>query len=177
MDAGKSNSDNNSGSTDNAPAGAGAAAAAPVRHIHTQNRIEPTLHKVVAFLTRRGISLAGSRVLYVRGRKSGELRSTPVNPLPLDGERFLVAPRGTTQWVRNMRVAGGGQLRVGRRTETFTAVEVADADKPAILRAYLAKWKWEVGMFFDGVDHTATDAELARIAPGYPIFRITPTTT
>ena len=165
----------NAKSTDTTTNATDADATPPVRHIHTQNRIEPTLHKVIAFLTRQGISIAGSRVLYVRGRKSGELRSTPVNPLSLDGERFLVAPRGTTQWVRNMRVASGGQLRVGRRTETFAAVEVADADKPAILRAYLAKWKWEVGMFFEGVDHTATDAELARIAPGYPIFRITPT--
>lgn len=148
--------------------------ATPVRHIRTQNRIEPMMHKTIAFLARHGISLAGSRVLSVRGRTSGEMRSNPVNPLPLDGERYLVAPRGNTQWVRNMRVAGGGELRLGRRSETFTAVEIADADKPVILRAYLAKWKWEVGMFFDGVDHTATDAELARIAPGYPIFRITP---
>ncbi|WP_406290845.1 nitroreductase family deazaflavin-dependent oxidoreductase [Embleya sp. NBC_00896] len=138
--------------------------------------MELAMNRAIAFLARHGISVWGSRVLYVRGRKSGELRSTPVNPLPLNGERFLVAPRGTTQWVRNMRAAGGGELRIGRRRETFTAAEVPDEARPEILRAYLAKWKFEVGMFFEGVDHKASDAELARIAPGYPVFRVIPTT-
>ena len=129
-------------------------------------------NRVVAGLTKMGISVLGSRVLSVRGRKSGELRSTPVNLLTVDGIQYLVAPRGHTQWVRNLRVAGTGELRVGRRVETFTPTELADADKPAILRAYLKRWKFEVGMFFDGVDHTASDEELLRIAPGYPVFRI-----
>ena len=129
-------------------------------------------NRVVAGLTKMGISILGSRVLSVRGRKSGELRSTPVNLLTVDGIQYLVAPRGHTQWVRNLRVAGNGELRVGRRVETFTPTELADEDKPAILRAYLKRWKFEVGMFFHGVDHTATDEELLRIAPGYPVFRI-----
>src|SRR6202142_878855 len=100
----------------------------------------------VARLTRMGISVYGSRVLYVRGRSSGEWRTTPVNPLTLDGARYLVAPRGNTQWVRNMRGAGGGELHVGRKVEPFTVTEVSDDDKPAILRAYLKKWKFEVGV-------------------------------
>lgn len=129
-------------------------------------------NRVVAGMTKMGISVLGSRVLSVRGRKTGELRSTPVNLLTIDGIQYLVAPRGHTQWVRNLRVAGTGELRVGRRVETFTPTELADADKPAILRAYLKRWKFEVGMFFDGVDHTASDEELLRIAPGYPVFRI-----
>jgi hypothetical protein len=87
-------------------------------------------NSAVARLTKLGISVWGSRVLYVRGRSSGEWRTTPVNPLPYAGSRYLVAPRGHTQWVKNMRVAGGGELHVGRRVETFTAVELADADKP-----------------------------------------------
>ncbi|MGC0417410.1 nitroreductase/quinone reductase family protein [Embleya sp. AB8] len=148
----------------------------PTRYIAPKARIDRAMNRAVAFLARHGVSVWGSRILYVRGRKSGELRSTPVNPLPLNGERFLVAPRGTTQWVRNMRVAGGGELRIGRRREEFTVVEVPDAEKPEILRAYLAKWKFEVGVFFDGVDHRAPDAELARIAPGYPVFRVIPRT-
>ena len=129
-------------------------------------------NRVVAGMTKLGISVLGSRVLSVRGRKSGELRSTPVNLLTIDGTKYLVAPRGHTQWVRNLRVAGTGELRVGRRVEVFTPTELADADKPAILRAYLKRWKFEVGMFFDGVDHNASDEELLRIAPGYPVFRI-----
>ena len=62
-------------------------------------------------------------MLEVKGRKSGEWRKTPVNPLDFDGERYLVAPRGHTQWVRNMRASGGGRL-VGRGIEEFTATEV-----------------------------------------------------
>jgi deazaflavin-dependent oxidoreductase (nitroreductase family) len=127
----------------------------------------------VALLTRAGVSVWGSRVLRVRGRKSGEWRSTPVNLLTLDGERYLVAPRGQTQWVRNLRVAGDGELRVGRRVEAFTAAEVADADKVQILRAYLKRWKAEVGVFFSGVSATSPEEDVMRIAPDHPVFRIT----
>src|SRR5258708_479806 len=102
---------------------------------------------MVAGLTRLGISVWGSRVLAVRGRTSGEWRTTPVNLLSIDGTRYLVAPRGHTQWVRNLRDAGGGELRIGRRVEPFTAVELDDDAKPPILRAYLRRWKMEVGVF------------------------------
>jgi deazaflavin-dependent oxidoreductase (nitroreductase family) len=126
----------------------------------------------VAWLTRRGVSVWGSRVLSVKGRTSGQWRSNPVNVLSLEGSRYLVAPRGHTQWVRNLRAAGGGELRVGRRAETFTATELDDAQKPAILRAYLRRWKFEVGVFFDGVGSDASDEKLLAIAPGYPVFKI-----
>jgi deazaflavin-dependent oxidoreductase (nitroreductase family) len=127
---------------------------------------------MIALLTRLGISVWGSRELRVRGRTSGEWRTVPVNLLTHDGTRYLVAPRGQTQWVRNLRVAGMGELRVGRRTETFRATEVADADKPPILRAYLQRWKAEVGVFFGGVSAKSSEAELARIAPDHPVFVI-----
>jgi deazaflavin-dependent oxidoreductase (nitroreductase family) len=126
----------------------------------------------VAWLTRRGVSVWGSRVLYVRGRATGQWRSTPVNVLSHDGRRYLVAPRGQTQWVRNIRVAGGGELRVGKKVEKFTVTELADVEKPRILRAYLRRWKVEVGVFFGGVDANASDARLLKIAPGYPVFLI-----
>jgi deazaflavin-dependent oxidoreductase (nitroreductase family) len=129
-------------------------------------------NKVVAKLTELGVSVWGSRVLTVVGRKSGEPRSTPVNLLTVDGVRYLVAPRGETQWVRNLRAAGQGTLRVGRRVETFTFRELAHDEKPGILRAYLKRWKFEVGVFFDGVDAKASDEKLREIAPGYPIFEI-----
>jgi deazaflavin-dependent oxidoreductase (nitroreductase family) len=135
-------------------------------------RLTEIFNDVVAGLTRLGISVWGSRVLAVRGRTSGEWRTTPVNLLTVDGVRYLVAPRGLTQWVRNMRTAGGGELRVGRRVEEFTAVELADDEKPAILRPYLRRWKFEVGVFFDGVDASASDETLREIAPGYPVFRL-----
>jgi deazaflavin-dependent oxidoreductase (nitroreductase family) len=129
-------------------------------------------NRAIAGLTRLGVSVWGSRILRVRGRTSGEWRSTPVNLLTFEGAHYLVAPRGHTQWVRNLRVAGAGELAVGRRAEAFTATEVGDAEKPAILRAYLKRWKWEVGQFFGGVGPDAPDADLQRIAPDHPIFRI-----
>jgi deazaflavin-dependent oxidoreductase (nitroreductase family) len=134
----------------------------------TKNIFNP----IVAALTRLGISVAGSRVLEVPGRKTGEPRRTPVNPLTFEGRRYLVAPRGHTQWVRNMRVSGGGKLFVGRRAEDFSAVELEDSEKPPLLRAYLKKWKWEVGQFFGGVGPDAPEEDLLRIAPDHPVFRI-----
>jgi deazaflavin-dependent oxidoreductase (nitroreductase family) len=127
---------------------------------------------LVAFLTRRGVSVWGSRELRVRGRTSGEWRSTPVNLLTLDGDRYLVAARGQTQWVKNLRVSGTGELRVGRNVEPFEATELADDDKKQVLRAYLKRWKMEVGVFFGGVDGNSSDEDLRRIAPDHPVFVI-----
>jgi deazaflavin-dependent oxidoreductase (nitroreductase family) len=135
-------------------------------------RVNAAFNGTVAALTRHGLSVLGSRVLYVRGRTSGEWRSNPVNVLGYEDGRYLVAPRGQTQWVRNLRAAGGGELRVGKRVERFTATELSDDQKPEILRAYLKRWKFEVGVFFDGVNANAPDAKLREIAPGYPVFLI-----
>lgn len=129
-------------------------------------------NRIVAALTKLGISVAGSRVLEVRGRKSGEWRRTPVNLLTFEGDRYLVAPRGHTQWVRNLRASGRGRLALGRSSEDFAATELGDDEKSPLLRAYLEKWKWEVGAFFDGVGADSSDDELRRIAPDHPVFRI-----
>ncbi len=126
----------------------------------------------VALATRLGLSIWGSRILQVPGRKTGEIHETPVNLLTYDGQTYLLAPRGITQWVRNLRVAKEGALRLGRHTQRFHALELADADKPDILRAYLKRWKMEVGVFFDGVDASSSDEELLRIAPDHPVFHI-----
>ncbi|WP_280437063.1 nitroreductase family deazaflavin-dependent oxidoreductase [Nocardia carnea] len=136
---------------------------------------DPIFNRVVNLLPKLGISIAGSRLLAVRGRKTGEWRTTMVNVMTAaDGERYLVAPRGHTQWVRNLRVAGAGELRLGRKAEAFTAAEVADADKIPLLRHYLERWGWEVDRFFEGVTKDATDAQLTEIAPGFPVFRLSP---
>jgi deazaflavin-dependent oxidoreductase (nitroreductase family) len=129
-------------------------------------------NRIVAGMTRLGISVWGSRVLELQGRNSGEPRRNPVNPLSLNGARYLVAPRGHTQWVRNLRAAGEGYLLLGRRRERFVARELADDEKEPILRAYLKKWKWEVGQFFAGVGPDASTEELRRIAPDHPVFQI-----
>lgn len=129
---------------------------------------------IVAGLTRLGFSSRGSRVLSVRGRSSGEWRSVPVFPLQHEGRQYLVAPRGHTQWVRNIRVSGEGKLTVGRKVERFRAVEVPEDERPPILRDYLRHWKAEVGIFFGGVGPDAPDDELRRISPEHPVFRIEP---
>lgn len=131
-------------------------------------------NRAVAVLTRMGVSVWGSRVLRVRGRKSGEWRSSPVNLLSRDGTQYLVAPRGHTQWVRNIRVSHEGELVLGGRAQRFQAVEIADADKVPILRDYLRRWKFEVGVFFGGVSADSSDEELRRIAPDHPVFRVHP---
>jgi deazaflavin-dependent oxidoreductase (nitroreductase family) len=129
-------------------------------------------NRSVAFLTRHGVSIVGSRVLAVRGRTSGEWRTTPVNLLNHEGRRYLVSPRGEGQWVRNLRAAGTGELRVGRRTEVFLGRELSEEEKMPVLRAYLKRWKFEVGMFFGGVGPDSSDAEIRAIAGQHPAFEV-----
>lgn len=128
---------------------------------------------LVAGLTRLGLSLYGSRLLAVPGRKSGIVRTVPVNVLARGGARYLVAPRGETEWVRNLRAHGRGELRLGRECEPFVASELLnDAEKVPVLRAYVEKWWFEVGRFFDISGPYAADGEIERIATQHPVFRI-----
>jgi deazaflavin-dependent oxidoreductase (nitroreductase family) len=126
----------------------------------------------VAFLTRQGVSVLGSRVLAVKGRTSGQWRTTPVNLLSYDGGRYLVAPRGESQWVRNLRAAGTGELRLGKRAESFRGRELTDDEKVPVLRAYLKRWKVEVGVFFEGTGPGSTDDQIRAIAPKHPVFQV-----
>jgi deazaflavin-dependent oxidoreductase (nitroreductase family) len=130
-------------------------------------------NRLVGMLTGLGVSVWGSRVLETTGRTSGQPRRTPVNLLDHEGQQYLVAPRGETDWVRNVRAAGGTLTLIkGRRRQDMRAVELADQDKTAALRAYLARWKMEVGVFFDGVGPDSSDEELAAIADRHPVFRL-----
>ncbi len=126
----------------------------------------------VAFLTGRGVSVMGSRVLAVQGRTSGQWRTTPVNLLTHDGRRYLVAPRGETQWVRNLRAVGTGELRLGSHAEPFRGRELGDDEKVPVLRAYLRKWKAEVGIFFEGTGPDSSDVQIRAIAPKHPAFEV-----
>lgn len=129
-------------------------------------------NRVVGFLTAHGISLMGSRVLAVKGRKSGVWRTTPVNLLTVDSRRYLFAPRGQAEWVRNIRVAGGGELRLGSKVEPIRVTELPDAEKPPVIRAYLKRWSWEVGRFVEGLTKNTSDEQILAVAPGFPVFRI-----
>ncbi len=134
----------------------------------TKNLLNP----LIMFATRLGLSMRGSRVLAVPGRKSGKTQTVPVNLLTHEDKRYLVAPRGDTQWSRTVRAAGGGELRLGRKSDRFRAIELPDAEKPPLLRAYLKLWKAETGRFFGGVSDESPEEELVRIAPNHPVFRI-----
>src|SRR5262245_46633961 len=95
------------------------------------------VNPLIATLTKLGLSVRGSHVLAVRGRKTGTMQEVPVNPVEIEGTRYLVAPRGDTHWVRNLRVAGEAELRVGQRRAHIQASEIENAGKPPVLRAYL----------------------------------------
>jgi deazaflavin-dependent oxidoreductase (nitroreductase family) len=100
--------------------------------------------------------------LAVRGRVSGEWRTVPVNVLELEGQRYLVAARGDTEWVRNLRVTGRGELRRLTRLEAFRATELPDSEKPRIIEAYLARWGYQVKRYFEALPTPAD----------HPVFRI-----
>ncbi|MCX5345304.1 nitroreductase/quinone reductase family protein [Streptomyces atratus] len=138
------------------------------------NAFNVRMNSIVGWLARHGVSLLGSAEMSVRGRKSGQMQRIPVNSHTYEGTQYLVSARGHSQWVRNMRVAGGGELRVGRKIRTFTAVEIADDEqKVLIVRAYLERWGWEVNQYFQGITAKSTDAELLAACPNHPVFRIT----
>jgi deazaflavin-dependent oxidoreductase (nitroreductase family) len=144
----------------------------PRRYLKPDAFTQRVFNPFVAWLVRRGVSIAGAAVLEVVGRRSGEPRRTPVNPLPLGGERYLLAPRGETEWVRNIRVSGTAALLRGRKREQIAVTEVPDAEKLPIIRAYLKAWAWEVGAFFEGLSAKSSDEDVRSVAAGFPVFRI-----
>lgn len=119
-----------------------------------------------------GISIAGTRALAVRGRKTGKIRGVVINLLTVDGADYVVAPRGNTEWVRNVRAAG--EVRLGPRWHRRTArvTEVPDDDKPVLLRRYLQKWYWQVKGHMAGLTPESSDDELRNAAPSLPVFSL-----
>ena len=145
---------------------------APERYIAPTGRLNITVNKFIGVLARLGFAPTGCYDLQVPGRVSGELRTTPVNVLDLDGARYLVAARGRTQWVRNVRAGGAVTLRRGRRSEPVTLVELPDDRKPELIREYLTRWAWQVSAFDEGLQPDSTDAEILAAAPGMPVFEV-----
>jgi hypothetical protein len=129
------------------------------------------LNALVKVMNRAGISPQGSHTLVVKGRTSGKPRSMPVNPMEFQGSRYLVAPRGETHWVRNLRASGEADLSL-RKTEHIRTEEVADNEKPAIILAYLDRWGGVTREHFGASSNHPDEAELGRLAARTPVFRI-----
>lgn len=127
---------------------------------------------VIRRLAEAGLSIAGTRALAVRGRKTGKRRRVVVNVLTVDGVDYLVAPRGNTEWVRNVRAAGQVQLGPRWRPATTRVTEVGDDDKPALLRAYLQRWYWQVKGHMAGLTPRSSDDDLRRAAASLPVFSL-----
>ena len=144
----------------------------PERYIAPTTRLEIGVNKLMGRLARLGFAPKGCYDLQVPGRTTGELRTTPVNVLDLDGARYLVAARGRTQWVRNVRAGGAVTLRRGRHSEPVALVELPDERKPELIREYLTRWAWQVSAFDEGLQPDSTDAEILAAAPGMPVFEV-----
>lgn len=132
---------------------------------------ERLFNRIFGFLVGLGLGFKHNYLLQVRGRKSGKLYSTPIDLLEVSGKRFLVAPRGQTQWVRNAQAAGEVTLKRGSFQQSFRVLPVVDADKPELLKAYLEKFKAEVQRYFPiaaGSDVSAFEG----IAADYPVFEL-----
>jgi deazaflavin-dependent oxidoreductase (nitroreductase family) len=119
-----------------------------------------------------GFGLPHNYLLQVEGRKTGRIYSTPVNVLDYEGKRFLVAPRGMTQWVRNATANGHVWLKKGRSRERFSVRLLTDGEKPEILREYLSRYKTTVQRYFP-IPAGSPPEEFFRIAPSYPVFELT----
>jgi deazaflavin-dependent oxidoreductase (nitroreductase family) len=120
-----------------------------------------------------GMGLAHNYVLEVRGRKSGRIYSAPVDLLEFEGRRYLVAPRGETNWVRNARAAGSVTLRKGRASAEYALREVGLAQRPALLKAYLDRFALTVQRYFP-VPRESPASDFAPIAERYPVFELLP---
>ena len=119
---------------------------------------------------RLGLDHDGVRVLEIKGRTSGLWRATPVRVLDVDGQHYLVAPQGETQWVRNLRVQRRGRLRLGGRVTKFQAEELTDQDKVPVLRAYFRRWWSQTARLTTLTAPDVPDAEVMRAAPLHPAF-------
>ncbi len=136
------------------------------------NRVARAANTVIRQLAELGISIAGTRALHVRGRKSGKTRAVVINLLTVDGVDYLVSPRGNTQWARNVRAAGVVEVGPRWRRRRARVSEVDDAAKPELLRRYLARWYWQVKDYVGGLTPDSTDQQLLAGAPAIPVFML-----
>lgn len=130
---------------------------------------------LIRWLAEHGVSIAGSTALRVRGRRSGKLRSVVVNLMTVDGHRYVVAPRGETEWVRNARAAGVVEIGPRRRRRTAHIAEIPDDAKPTLLKRYLDRWYWEVKGHMADLTPKSSAEQLRAAAPHIPVFALVET--
>lgn len=138
------------------------------------NRVARAANTVIRWLAELGISIAGTRALRVRGRKTGKPRAVVINLLTVDGVDYLVSPRGNTQWARNVRAAGVVEVGPRWRRRQARVSELDDAAKPEVLRRYLARWYWQVKDYVAELTPDSTDEQLLAGAPAIPVFVLAP---
>jgi deazaflavin-dependent oxidoreductase (nitroreductase family) len=133
--------------------------------------VEKIFNRVFGFVVGMGLGFSYNYLLQVRGRKSGKLYATPINLLEIHGKRFLVAPRGRTQWVRNAEAAGEVTLKKGSSSQRFRLRPVAETEKPEILKAYLDNFKSEVQRYFPVAAGSPVES-FVELAGSYPVFEL-----
>jgi len=137
------------------------------------NPVEKIFNRIFGFLVGLGLGFSYNYLLQVRGRKSGKLYSTPIDLLEYNGKRYLVPPRGQTQWVRNAEAAGEVTLKKGSSRQSFRLRPLPAAEKPEILKAYLDTFKREVQRYFPVAAGSPREA-FVEIAASYPAFELLP---
>lgn len=135
--------------------------------------IEKIFNRAFGYLVGLGIGPAYMYLLQVRGRKSGRLYETPVNMLDVEGKRYLVAPRGRTQWVRNAEVTGEITLKRGRISQSFRLRPIPDEEKPQLLKSYLERYVTAVQRYFSVKAGSPPEA-FREVAPHYPVYELLP---
>jgi hypothetical protein len=129
-------------------------------------------NELIRWLAEAGISVAGTRALRVRGRKTGKLRGVVINLLTVDGRDYVVSPRGDTQWARNARRAGVVEMGPRWRGREVPITEIGDDAKPQLLKCYLDRWYWEVKGHVGGLTPNSSDDEVRAAALSIPVFEL-----
>jgi len=134
---------------------------------------ERIFNRVFGFLVGVGLGFSYNYLLQVPGRKSGKIFSTPIDLLQIGGKKFLVAPRGRTQWVRNAEAAGEVTLKKGKTRQKFRLRPLTGDEKLGILKAYLDTFKREVHSYFP-VPAGSPPQAFADLSDAYPAFELLP---
>jgi len=135
--------------------------------------LERLFNRIFGFLVGLGLGFSYNYLLQVRGRKSGKIYSTPIDLLEMNDKRFLVAPRGRTQWVRNAEAAGEITLKKGSRRLRFTLRPLSGEEKLEALKAYLDRFRTEVQTYFAVPAGSPTEA-FRDLGENYPAFELIP---